>query len=109
MPVSSNEHRDFSWLKALGHSIAIGCVFFLTAVAFSVAGVVNATKAGEFSGGFVMAGLILGWIWSYARPRGSSTGSQVVVVILVAMSAYQVFVLAFAAATRAKVPAVLAL
>lgn len=85
-----NAERSFSWLKALAHSIAIASAFFLPALAFSIAGVVDATKAGEFSGGFVFAGLILGWVWSYARQRSHSTLQYSVLVILVAMSAYQV-------------------
>ena len=99
-----SETRPFSWLKAIAHSIAAGLVFFLPPVLFSAAGAVNATKAGEFAGGFVVAGLILGWLWSWSRQRGSTTISHVLLAILVAMSAYEVFVLGAGAASRAKRP-----
>lgn len=104
-----NDRRSFSWLKALGHAFAIATVFLVPALGFSIAGVVDATKAGEFSGGFVMGGFILGWIWSYARQRAHSTAKSLLTFVLVAMSAYEVFVLASAAARRSKLPPVSAL
>jgi hypothetical protein len=109
MEMDSNDRTRFSWLKALGHSIGLGLAFLLPAFAFSAAGVVNAEKAGEFSAGFVVSGFILGWFWSYARQRGRSAFSHLLLFVLVAMSAYQVFVLGAAAVTRSKMPAVSAL
>ena len=106
MSIDANDSIEFSWPKALGHSLAIGAVFFLPAIAFSVAGAVNATKAGEFSADFIIPALILGWIWSYAHQRKRNAVAQFFVVILVAMSAFEVFVLAAAAATRGKTPPV---
>ena len=103
------DQKPFSWLKAFGHALAITAVFFLPSLAFSIAGVVNAVKAGEFAGGFMIPAFILGWFWSYARQRGQSTVKYLLVAVLVAMSAYEVFVLGLAAATRDKAPAVSAL
>jgi hypothetical protein len=104
-----NDPKSFSWLKALGHAVAIAAAFAAPALALSIARVVNAEKAGEFSGGFVLFGFILGWIWSYARQRAYSTVKNVLWVILVAMSAYEVFVLGAAAMTRDKQPSLSAL
>ena len=77
-----DDPKEFSWLKALGHSVAIAAAFAAPALALSIAGVVNAEKAGEFSGGFVLAGFIFGWIWSYARQQAYSTAKNVLRVIL---------------------------
>lgn len=102
MQVTLNNQRKFSWLKALGHSIAIASAFLLPGLAVAVSEAVDPTRAGEFSGGFIVSGFILGWIWSYARQNGYSTVKHILVFILVAMSAFEVFVLAAAVATRRK-------
>jgi hypothetical protein len=93
MHVDWNRSDSFSWLKALGHTVAIGLGFLLPAVAVSAIGGINATKAGEFAGGFIVPALILGWAWSWARQRRHQTLAHGLLFILVAMSAYEVFVL----------------
>lgn len=97
MTNDENAGSSFSWLKALGHSIAWMLAFLLPSLGLSIAGVVDAEKAGEFSAGFLFAGLIFGWLWSWARQRRRTTAAAIWLFILVALSAYQVFVLAAAA------------
>ncbi|MEA2164822.1 MAG: hypothetical protein QOK37_2949 [Thermoanaerobaculia bacterium] len=104
MPANVDDATAFSWLKALGHSVAAGAAFLLPSLALSIAGLVNATKAGEFGGGFLLPGLILGWIWSYARQRRHSALAHSLLAILVIMSAYEVAVLGIAVATRNRPP-----
>ena len=98
MTNDENAQRPFSWLKALGHSVAWMLAFLVPSLGFSIAGVVDAQKAGEFSAGFMLVGLLVGWLWSFARQRGKPTSAAVWLFILIAMSAYQVFVLAAGAA-----------
>jgi len=100
MTNDENERRSFSWLKAFGHSVAWLLAFLVPSLGFSIAGVVDARKAGEFSAGFMVVGLLVGWLWSFVRQRGRATSAAVWLFILIAMSAYQVFVLAAAAGSR---------
>jgi hypothetical protein len=95
-----DQSTHVSWWKAFAHATAIAIAFFVPALLLAILGMVDGETAGEFSGGFVVPAFMLGLLWSYARQTARSIVRHVVLIILVAMSAYEVFVLVAAAVNR---------
>ena len=89
--------KEFSWGRAVLKGLLVSVFFFVTSLPFAMLLPGAGEQIGAFSANFILPAFPLGVAWSYAQQREKRTMAAICLVALVAMSAYQVFVLGTAA------------
>ena len=95
----------FSWKTALLHAAIVAAVFLGVGLLFAIAGRVNAERAGQLSGGFVVPSVIVALVWSFGRQTRRSGLAYPAAALLVILLGFELIVLAQMARSSRPLPA----
>jgi hypothetical protein len=81
------------WKIAFLHGVAVAATFLGVGFLFAIAGPVNAEKAGQLSGGFVVPSLIVALVWSFGRQTRRPGVAYPAAALLVIMLGFELLIL----------------